>query len=104
MGKKPSNYLQNWESAAPSALHANVTTPEAAEEFDKASSGLFSVNLVKFWKDFKLIISFKNLVNFCSTRRLARASATTTTAYTTTKCCRSAASELSEAHLTGFEA
>ena len=53
--------------------------------------------MVKILKDFKLTRSFKKVVNLDNSRRLARASTTTT-------CCESAASELLQALLRLFEA
>ena len=104
MVKEPSNKFEDWRSVARSDLYANTTTPEASEEFEKASSGFISMSLVKILKDFNLTRSFKNVVNFYNTRRLPSASATTTTTSTMTTCCRSAASELPKALLRLFEA
>ena len=50
MVKKPSNKLEDWRSVAWSNLYANTTTPEASEEFEKASSGFF---FIKIGEDFE---------------------------------------------------
>ena len=70
-----------------------MTTPEAAEEFEETPGAFISMSLEKILKESKVTRRFNYVVHFDNSRRLARASATTTRTSTTATCCESAASE-----------
>ena len=52
MVKEPSYKIGKSKSVAESDLYDKMTTPEAAEKFEKGSSGFISLSLVKIWKNF----------------------------------------------------